>query len=59
MDSRCWLSHFFFQIVGVILKNVYYHKSIFLQSVILYNINILVVLISMFFNNFVTKYLSS
>ena len=47
-----------FQIWGVFIKNVYFHKSIFLQSFIIYNINILIVLIATLFNQFVTKYLT-
>ena len=51
-------SKFFLQVFGVFIKNFYFHKSIFLQSIVIYNINILIVLIASFFNQFVSKYLT-
>ena len=47
----CW------QLWGVLLKNWYFHKSILMQSVVIYNINILVVLFSILFNSLFVNYL--
>lgn len=47
-----------FQLWGVIIKNIYFNKSILLQSIIIYNINILILLISDFFNQFLGQYLN-
>lgn len=40
------------------MKNIYFHKSILLQSCIIYNINIIILLISNFFNMFLSQYMS-
>lgn len=48
-----------FQLWGVYLKNIYFHKSIFLQSFIIYNINILIIVIATFFNKFVSEYINT
>jgi len=39
------------QVFGITLRNLLYQKSIFTQAVIIYNINILIVLISSLFNS--------
>lgn len=39
----------------MLLKNLYYHKSIFTQSIIIYNINIIVILLSKLVNNIFSK----
>jgi hypothetical protein len=51
--SMKWLK----QVIGVFIKNLLYQKSIFVQSVILYNINIFIVLISKFFNSFFREHM--
>lgn len=53
------LQNVVYRLFGVYLKNLYFHKSIFLQSFIIYNINILIILIAFFFNKFVAGYINN
>jgi hypothetical protein len=46
---------FILQLWGIFLRQLYFHKSIFLQSFIIYNINILIVLIAFAFNQLITQ----
>jgi hypothetical protein len=39
------------QLLGVIFKNLLYHKSVFTQAMLIYNMNIVIVFISAFFNH--------
>lgn len=43
------------QLIGVVFKNFLFQKSNFVQSITIYNINILIVLISSFFNKLVQE----
>ena len=44
---------------GTFIKNLYFHKSILLQSIIIYNINIIIVLIATAFNGFLKENITS
>ena len=57
LSSGC-CKRFFSQFFGVILKNIYFRKSILLQSILIYNINIVIILLTMVFTNFMAKYIS-
>ena len=52
-SCMCWV----WQTWGSFIRCIYYHKSSLLQSLLIYNINIFIILISALFNRFFTQYL--